>query len=38
MYGDILKGCNTKEIRTNTEQEKERIEVLWLNFELPKQI
>lgn len=38
LYEDVLKGWNTKEIRTNAEQGKERIEVLWFNFELPKQI
>lgn len=38
LYEDTLKGWNTKEIRTNAEQGKERIEVLWFNYELPKQI
>jgi DNA adenine methylase len=36
LYEDVLKGWDTKEIRTNAEQGKERIEVPWFNFELPK--
>lgn len=38
LYEDVLKGWNRKEIRTNAEQGKQRIEVLWFNYELPKQI
>ncbi|WP_347562775.1 DNA adenine methylase [Clostridium sp. HBUAS56017] len=38
LYEDVLKDWNTKEICTNAEQGKERIEVLWFNFELSKQI
>ena len=38
LYEDVLSGWNTKEIRANAEQGKKRIEVLWFNFELPKQI
>ena len=38
LYQDILSGWNKKYIRTNAEQGKQRIEVLWFNYELPKQI
>ncbi|MBZ9690695.1 DNA adenine methylase [Clostridium sp. M14] len=38
LYQDILKDWNTIKIKTNAEQGKERIEVLWFNFELSKQI
>lgn len=38
LYHDILNGWNKKYIRTNAEQGKQRIEVLWFNYELPKQI
>ena len=38
LYEDMLQGWNKKEIRTNAEQGKQRVEVLWFNYELPKQI
>ena len=38
LYEDILHGWNRKEITTNAEQGKRRVEVLWYNYELPKQI
>jgi DNA adenine methylase len=38
LYEDTLQGWNKKEIRTNAEQGKQRTEVLWFNYELPKQI
>ena len=38
LYEDMLQGWNKKEIRTNAEQGKQRVEVLWFNYELPKQM
>lgn len=38
LYQDILEGWNRKEIVTNAEQGKHRVEVLWFNYELPSQI
>lgn len=38
LYKEVLNGWNKKEINTNAEQGKQRTEVLWFNYELPKQI
>lgn len=38
LYNDLLHDWDTTEIKTNAEQGKERIEVIWTNFELPNQI
>lgn len=38
LYNDLLSEWNKVEIKTNAEQGKERIEVIWTNFEIPKQI
>lgn len=38
LYNELLKGWSKVEIKTNAEQGKERIEVIWVNYEIPKQI
>ena len=38
LYNDLLDGWSKVEIKANAEQGKERIEVIWTNFEIPKQI
>lgn len=38
LYQDILKNWSNIEIKTNAEQGKERTEIIWANYELPKQI
>jgi len=38
LYNDLLDGWNKVELKHNAEQGKERIEVIWINYEIPKQI
>ncbi|MBU5486430.1 DNA adenine methylase [Clostridium sp. MSJ-11] len=38
LYNDLLNDWSKVEIKTNAEQGKERIEVIWANYEIPKQI
>ncbi|MCS4469392.1 hypothetical protein JTS96_16890 [Clostridium botulinum] len=38
LYNDLLNDWSKVEIKTNAEQGKERIEVIWTNYEIPKQI
>lgn len=38
LYNNSLKDWNKIEIKTNAEQGKKRIEVIWTNYEIPKQV
>ncbi len=38
LYNNLLSGWNKIEIKANAEQGKERTEVIWTNYEIPKQV
>ena len=38
LYNELLDGWDRKEIKTHAEQGKGRIEIIWANYELDKQI
>lgn len=38
IYNSLLDGWSRKEIKTNAEQGKERIEVIWTNYKITEQI
>lgn len=38
LYNNLLKDWNKIGIKTNAEQGKKRVEVIWTNYEIPKQV
>jgi DNA adenine methylase len=38
LYNDLLHGWDKIEIKSNAEQGKKRVEIVWTNYEMPKQI
>jgi DNA adenine methylase len=38
LYNDLLHEWDKVEIKTNAELGRKRMEIVWTNFEIPKQI